>query len=208
MLRGMTLDPETKARIEAEEAYRAQVRAGLKGRKPLIPPPAPPREGKQMNPLLLLVLILAAIWALANIGQFVSGLSVPSATYSAPPVGMEVQAQDTPDNYGIDLYLTLKSADGRETKAAGNAQVEIYEEPYDKPERLLWSKRYTVSASDFSRGTQGLGAFQRDAMFAHLGSVTTAELGMKSGDRVSVRAWFVEPETENRLAAKENAYLP
>ncbi len=93
-----------------------------------------------MNPLLTLVLVLAGLWIVVSATQAFKNSDLSPVNTNVPPVGMEVQAQSTPDNYGIALYLKFKGGNGQETGAAGNVQVEIYEEPYQKPERMVWSK--------------------------------------------------------------------
>lgn len=162
------------------------------------------------NPLLLLVISLAALWLILNLIEGYKVLSPAFADQVIPAVGIEIQAQDTPDNYGTDLYLKLKSAAGTEIAGTGTARIEIYDEPYDKPERLLWSKSYPLTTSDFSKGTQGMGAFQRDATFAHLGRVNTQTVGKSSGSYVSVRAWYTPSggSSASALAAKTTTSLP
>ncbi|MBB5234479.1 hypothetical protein [Deinococcus budaensis] len=194
----MSLDPETKARIEAEEAYRAEVRARPQGKPPT-------HKGRQNGILLLVLGIIAALYFLGS--GLPRGLTSALPAPQGDPVGIEVQAQATPDNYGVDLFVTLKDAGGQEVAAAGNAVIAVYSRDYTEPEQVLWSKSVGVRTDQFSRGTRGQGAFERDAVFAELASVTTAELRRESGKAIDIRVRYILLD-DTVLEAKEIAFLP
>lgn len=140
-----------------------------------------------------------------------SGGGNPASAFLPPssgtPVGIEIQAQDTPDNYGIDFYLTANDAAGQEIATSGTAIVKVLRDEYDQPHDVLWSESFPVTESSFSKGTRGMGAFQRDAVFAHLGSVTHQELFAKEGDSVDVEVDLTLPDGQV-LHAKTNKYIP
>lgn len=208
------LDAETKARIEAEEAYRAEVRArqATRAADHVASPAAPhaPQKSATSGCAKWVALVLGGLLLLGVLKQC-SGGGNPASAFLPPssgtPVGIEIQAQDTPDNYGIDLYMTANDAAGREIATSGTAIVRVLSDEYGQPHDVLWSTTVPVTESSFSRGTRGMGAFEREAVFAKLDSVTHQQLFVKPSDSVDIELQFTLPDGQV-LSAKTNKYIP
>lgn len=150
------------------------------------------------------------IAALINLALFFDKNRSPSITdqlTNAPaPASAELTVQDTPDNYGVALFLTLRDAEGQEMSGVGRANVTAFEGSTAEGEPL-WSGDYRLVPASFTKGTRGQGPFQQDAYFARLGSATTQQLFGKTGQYMTFRVIFT-PDKGAEVIAKESHSLP
>lgn len=145
------LDAETKARIEAEEAYRAQLRAGQT-------PPA--------TKVISWIIGILGVMTLFYLFGTRNSASMPTGKAAR----VAVHAQRAPNNTEWDVFMIAYDADGRQVATDGEATVQVVDvvEGVGADTQI---HNFTVKASDFKKGTQGEGGFKQDALFARLGTV-------------------------------------
>lgn len=100
------------------------------------------------------------------------------------PSEVELVVLRSDDNYGIEPYFILKTAFDEEVAVTGKARLVLTVKDYgDDTERTVYDQTFTVDARyDYSEGTRGLGAFQRDALFFRIPKIGTENLSNESGN--------------------------
>lgn len=169
--------------------------------------PVAPSKGTNWTPYLIAFVVLAAV---VNLFLFASKHAPPSIVEqlaNAPaPASAELAVQDAPDNYGVELFLILRDAEGKEMSGVGRASVTAFEGTSAEG-GPVWSEDYQLVPASFTKGTRGQGPFQQDVYFARLGGVQTQQLYGKTGQYMTFRVIFT-PVKGEEVAAKESHSLP
>ena len=192
------LDPQTKSRIEAEERYRAELRAQADtgGQTAAVPE----RGRTNWGVWVAWAVVAALAWYFYTLYAGAQGPNV------GVPVGVAITSQDTPDNLSKAIYLTATDAAGAEIAAPGAADLIVNLKPYDGEARQLLTRHYTLSQTDFGKGTRGMGAFKRDAVFVHLGDILDSELKTTDSGSLEILLNFAS-ETGGTLQARDSIYV-
>ena len=193
------LDQETRSRIEAEERYRAKLRAQVatSGQTAAVPQQ---RGRSNWGVWVAWAMVAALAWYFYTLYAEAQGPNV------GVPVGIAISSQDTPDNLSKAIYLTATDAAGTEIAAPGSADLTVNLKPYDGEARQLLTRRYTLSQTNFGKGTRGMGAFKRDAVFVHLGDIPDSELKTTDSGSLEVLLNFTS-ETGGILQARDSIFV-
>ena len=218
-----------KARIEAEEHYRAEVRAKLEnapiqsvtsdsGEVEKVPIPTSP-IWKQLLYWTVLTVIGVSLGAAAAQYEYTKSRSSSLSPVEAllgrftnqPTAGLAESAELTiirsSDNYKLTGYFILKDSRGEEIAGQGKVKLTVKIKPYDGSEPVtILDKQFQVSPREFFKGTRGLGAFKRDVVAFQLEDFSFSEY---SGESIEAELSFLNDELPVvYIKARETAQVP
>ncbi len=115
---------------------------------------------------------------------------------------MEIKSSE--QGRGLICYIILHNKAGMMIRSSGNLRIEVYE---DDSGTKLWSKPYSVDATDFIDTTAGLGLFAHDVTIWHTDRIPYETIRSDLGDlsleetvSLEIRAYF---ETSDGRALKD-----
>jgi tetratricopeptide (TPR) repeat protein len=118
------------------------------------------------------------------------------------PDWMEITSYE--QGRGINCYIKIYNIAGKMIKSDGTLRIEIFE---DDSASELWSKSYSVNATDFIDTTAGLGPFAHPVTIWHTGRISydtinpgLGDLSLNESVSLEIRAYF---ETKNGQILKD-----
>jgi hypothetical protein len=177
------LTPEEKAKIEAEEKFRAKIRAKSKNKIGCIP--------------AIFIVIIGVILirsCLPSTPEIISVVNVVSA---------EIVALKSDDNYHLEPYLILRDENKKEIRATGKATIELTIKEFGKPEKIISKITYQIKESEFKDVSRGIGSFSRASIIRTFPKFNTEKYSRESG---SIYLTFIQGK--KIIKAKDSVYYP